>query len=161
MPSDILAPLNERQREAVESIQGPLLIIAGPGSGKTRVITHRIAYLVQVCGVTPYHIAAVTFTELAASELLIRVRDFVADLVVGTVPTELRIAFPDGLSEIHKANLAAASAAIDEITCSTIHGQRCATRQSNLWSPAATIACRISPPPSVQPPPKQSQHKRG
>lgn len=98
-----------------------ILVEAGAGSGKTAVMAGRIAAMLAE-GVAPKSIAAVTFTELAASELLIRVRDFVADLVTGTIPTELRIAFPGGLSEAHKANLAAAAAAIDEITCSTIHG---------------------------------------
>ena len=73
-------------------------------------------------GIPPRAIAAVTFTELAASELLARVREFVADLSAGHIAPELRVALPDGLSPAQRDSLAAASAAIDEITCSTIHG---------------------------------------
>ncbi len=85
---DILNELNPAQREAAEAIGGPVLILAGPGSGKTRVITHRVAYLMRVCGVTPYHIMAVTFTNKAAREMKERlhhlVGDSVKDLTLGT-----------------------------------------------------------------------------
>jgi ATP-dependent exoDNAse (exonuclease V) beta subunit len=106
---------------AMTAHERSVLVEAGAGSGKTAVMAGRLALLLAG-GAAPKAIAAVTFTELAASELLARVRDFVDELLDGRVPRELRIALPDGLSPDQRTNLDNAASAIDEITCSTIHG---------------------------------------
>ena len=109
------------RRDAIAVHDRCFLVEAGAGSGKTAVMAGRIALLLAQ-GIAPRSIAAVTFTEFAASELFIRVRAIVDDLAAGDSPAELRVALPDGLSGDQRRRLATAREAIDELTCSTIHG---------------------------------------
>ncbi len=100
---DILSRLNPAQQQAVQVIDGPVLVLAGPGSGKTRVLTNRVAYLVMERGIPPHQVLAVTFTNKAARQMNERLAQLVGetrvrDLTIGTFhATCARFLRSDGL----------------------------------------------------------------
>jgi ATP-dependent exoDNAse (exonuclease V) beta subunit len=107
--------------QALSAIDRTMLVEAGAGSGKTAILAGRIVFLLG-CGVPPKHIAAITFTEFAASELLIRIERYVREATNGNIPRELQDAFKGGLSAEQRCNLATAADRLDQLTCTTIHG---------------------------------------
>ena len=110
-----------QRRRALTSLNENLFVEAAAGTGKTALMTGRIAMLLAE-GRPPGDIAAITFTELAASELTVRVARMVEALLAGEVPRELQLALPNGLDAGQRQHLATASGRLDELTTSTIMG---------------------------------------
>ena len=159
---DLLAPLDDQQRRAAEALLGPVCVLAGAGTGKTRAITHRIAYGVATGVYAPGKVMALTFTSRAAGELRTRLR------ALGAGGVSARTFHAAALSQLNffwpqviggsvprlldsKARLLAHAA--DTVEAAGRHGRRCATprrRSSGARSPAsrssstprATVRCR-------------------
>jgi exodeoxyribonuclease-5 len=106
---------------ALTDLDSTLLVEAGAGTGKTALLAGRIAMLLA-SGAEAKTIAAITFTEMAASELSVRIDDYVRRLLSGDTPPEMAVVLPKGLSEEQRATLERARQNLDELTCTTIHG---------------------------------------
>ena len=109
------------RRAALTLLDRSLLVEAGAGSGKTSLLAGRIVASLA-SGTSPASIAAVSFTEMAAAELMMRVNSFIERTVAGDVPKDIAAAFDGIPSEAQMANLRAAKAVLGELTCTTIHG---------------------------------------
>jgi CRISPR-associated exonuclease Cas4 len=115
-----LADEHQRAR-ALTDLGATLLVEAAAGTGKTSLLAGRVLVLLAE-SVPPCEIAAITFTEFAAGELRERVTQYLGDVLAGEVPSELRLAFPDGVSKRQRQALHQARRRLDELTCTTIHG---------------------------------------
>ncbi len=144
-----VAPAGLRERDtaarlrALTDLDSTLLVEAGAGSGKTSVLAGRIVMLLA-SGRSPTEIAAITFTEAAASELRQRVEDFVADVLRGTTPIQLQLAWPDGPTVAQRQSLSAGAAELDALVCTTIHGF-CRLLLTRIQSKRASIPVPRSP----------------
>lgn len=98
---DLIEGLNDKQKEAVLTTEGPCLVIAGAGSGKTKVLTHKIAYLIAEKNVKPYNILAITFTNKAASEMKQRVEGIIGDASRRNVDGNLPLYLCTHFKKIH------------------------------------------------------------
>ncbi len=114
-------PDEPNRRTALSDLASSLLVEAAAGTGKTSLMAGRVAMLLAE-GAEPSGIAAITFTEIAASELALRIRGYVHELVQGRIPSVFASALPKGLTDDQKLNLAQAAKRLDELTASTIHG---------------------------------------
>ncbi len=115
-------PSDEPNRKRIlTDLDSSLLVEAGAGTGKTALLAGRLVMLLAR-GEQPKSIAAITFTELAASELSERVNEYVMQLLRSEVPPDLQIAFANGIQPEQQANLEKALQTLDEMTCTTIHG---------------------------------------
>ena len=133
--SHLLDPLNEAQRDAVAAPPGPTLVLAGAGSGKTRVLTHRIAWLVETLDVSPLSVLAVTFTNKAAHEMRGRIEN-----ILGFSLRGMWIGTFHGIC--HRLRLCAGQAVADAVNSTNPHA---ALRKAKhiLNSPAHFLACLI------------------
>jgi CRISPR-associated exonuclease Cas4 len=127
----LLPDLPARLR-ALTDLDSTLLVEAAAGTGKTALIAGRVTVCL-INGIDPHNVAAITFNELAASELSARIHDFVSELLKGRMPECMQPAFPRGLSAEQKARLETGAARIDELTITTLHGF-CQTTHSQLRS---------------------------
>lgn len=161
MESELLKGLNASQRAAVETIEGPLLMLAGPGSGKTRVVTHRIAYMIEQ-GVDPKSILGLTFTNKAAEEMRSRLTRLVGDapLWMGTfhgfcvrvlrryanligLPNNFNIYDTDDATAALRAAVEEARFSLTHVSLSTL-GNRISYYKNRLVTPETLIAEGLS-----------------
>jgi ATP-dependent exoDNAse (exonuclease V) beta subunit len=111
----------DHRHRAMTDFKSVLLVEAAAGTGKTSLMAGRVAMMLAE-GVDPSEIAAITFTELSASELARRIRQTVGQLRTGVVPDYMEAALPDGLGATQRASIESAAAHLDDLTATTIHG---------------------------------------